>query len=376
MALDNANSGGTLDQWQNALGGPSPTEEPVSPAMEDDASVARAEESTVDGQIPLEDSKDTSPNSPESQESTEASKKPEANKSKETLDKEVIAVTDETGQKRKIEIDFSNREAIKKAFAAASGMRKFQAERDQAIQKEKAQSAELQEVRSNWQTLDNAYQNGGIEGLVDLLEGRKGAYNDHLHKAIQKRDFLKNASPDEVQAYQEKEEADKLRKEYEKLRKDNEDFKKKVTEERTQTELKETESRFNPIFDKYRFADKLGDPADEHVFDQMLWNTTIERLKPYESQGVPLTQELIDREFRAVSGILRKRISVQADKKVSRVIEQKKQEATENVQNKVRASYNNSNSDQDKLRSHMNSGDTGAIFKNWGAFKNILSSKK
>lgn len=371
MAADSTKPAASIDQWQTAFGGASGTEEPISSASEDDDSVVRAEQSTQDGQesdqleISPEDSQNT-------QEDAVAGGSPAA---KPETTKETIAVTDETGRKRKIEIDYSDRAAIKKAHLEAAGMRKFQAERDQTTKRYQEGEAKRKELETNWQALETAFQSNGVAGLVDLLEGRNGAYKDHLAKEVDKAKFRERASPDEIDALDFKEQAEKLRKDYDRALKDNEKFKKSVTEEREAAEMKETQSRVNPVFDKYRFAGKLGDQNDEQMFDEMLWTTSLNRLKQFENEGLDISPELVDREFRATASALRKRISVAADKRVTSVIAQKKQEATENVQAKVKSGYNK-NSDQEKLTKAIKDGNTGDIFKNWGSFKNILGGSR
>lgn len=367
MAIDS----GKTDQWQAALGGQSSTEEPLSQGTEDE-SVVRAEESTIDGQE-SEEPGDTQGDSQDTKEATLASSKPEAKSGTST--KEFVAVTDDKGQRRKIEIDYSDRAAIKKAHLEAAGMRKFQAERDQVKQRFQEMETKSKELENNWNALDGAYQNGGIEGLVDLLEGRRGAYKERVSKEVERVKFLERASPEEIEQLSAREMADKIRKDNERLHKDNEKFKKEITDHREATELKEVQSRVYPTFDKYNFTGKLGDEQGEQMFNEMLWTTSVNRLKQYEDKGLELSPELIDREFREVQGLIRKRISVATEKKVTNVIAQKKQEATENVQAKIKSGYSKS-SDEEKLSALVKSGNTDAIFKNWSSFKNILGGRK
>lgn len=366
--------GSKLGEWQSALGGKSPTEEPLSTADEGSEGVVRAEESTVDGLEAPESGEDTPKDSENSQAAAEASSKPEAQKAQTSGDREVITVTDETGRKRKVEIDYSNKDAIKKAYSAAAGMRKFQAERDQALGSKKALETEVSELKTNWHQLEGAYQKGK-ESLFDLLEGRPGAFKDYIKQQVDKAMFLRDASPEEVEAFNKKEEVDATRKELDKLRKDNEDFKKKVVEERETAELRSLESRVHPVFDKHRFADRLDSREDEQMFDEMLWNTALKRLEPYEKEGLDLSPEVIDREFRVVASSIRKRIGAQAEKRVNKVVEQKKQEATENVQARIKSNYT-TDDDAKRLDKLLKSGDTGSIFKQWSSFRGILGSSK
>jgi hypothetical protein len=342
----------------------------LSSASEDDDTVVRAEESTQDG-IELEgEGGDTLQDPSETVKATKASSKAEAN-SKVSGEKEVITVTDETGRKRKLEIDYSNREQIKKMAAAAAGMRKFQAERDREIQSRKELETKLKERESDWGRLEEAFQKGH-EHLIDTLSGRQGTFQELINKEIDKREFLRNASPEELQTMKAQEQAELTRKELEKIRKENEEFKSTVKQEREQAELRSMESQVHPVFEKYRFADRLGNAQDEHLFDEMLWNSSLKRLEQYEEKGLDLSQELIEKEFKAVATALRNRIGAQAQKKASQVVAQKKQEAIENVQSKVKSGSAGS-SDAEKLKQAIASGDTGSIFKNWSTFSKVLS---
>jgi len=346
---------------------------PLSSASEDDDTIVRAEESTQDGiQLDgeggdtLQDSKETAP-------AGKATSKAEATPGT-SGEKEVITVTDETGRKRKVEIDYSNREQIKKMAAAAAGIRKFQAERDREINSRKELEAKLKERESDWSKLEEAFSKGH-EHLIDTLSGRQGAWQELVNKEIERREFLKHATPEELQAIKAQEQADLTRKELEKIRKENEEFKSTVKQEREQAELRSMESQVHPVFEKYRFADRLGNAQDEHLFDEMLWNSSLKRLEQYEEKGLDLSQELIEKEFKAVASALRNRIGAQAQKKASQVVAQKKQEAIENVQSKVKSGSAGS-SDAEKLKQAIASGDTGSIFKNWSTFSKVLSGKR
>lgn len=378
MAGSNTQGGPVSDSGTrliDALGGSELVAEfgELSHATEDEEHVVRADESSQ-GEVSLGEGEDTLQDSSETGEEAAASPKPEATQ-KTSGEKEIITVTDETGRKRKIEIDYSNREQVKRAFAAAAGMRKFQAERDREIQGRKELETRLQERERDWASLEQAFQKGP-EHLVDLVSGKQGAFREMIEKEIQKREFLKNASPEEIQALEAREQAELTKRELEKIRKENEEFRKKVESEREEAETRALESRVHPAFEKYRFAGRLGNATDEHLFDEMLWNSSLKRLEQYEEQGLSLSPELIEKEFRSVYSVLSKRINGLAQKKASQVVEQKKREATENVQAKVRGAYSGNSTESDKLKKLIQEGDTGSIFKNWGSFKGILSNKK
>ena len=280
--------------------------------------------------------------------------------------KESVVVTDEKG-KRKIEVDFNNKDQIKKYVQMAHGARKWQAERDQALGKAKEVESKYSELRSNWDILEETYQSSGVEGLIDLLEGRNGAFNEWEKSRIDRHEALKKASPAERELFEAREREATRQREIERIRKENEDFRTKVSQEREQAELRSLEGTVHPVFDRYRFADKLGDSDTEQMFDEMLWTSALKRLEPYEEKGIPLTQDLIEKEFKTVSTALRKRINVQAEKRAAKAVEQKKREATENVQAAVSSGYR-STPVAKEAEDLIKNGNLGALFKGWGKY--------
>ena len=279
--------------------------------------------------------------------------------------KESIVVTDDKG-KRKIEVDFNNKDQLKKYVQMAHGARKWQAERDQAVAKAKDVETRYSDLRSNWDTLEQAYQSSGVEGLIDLLEGRQGAFSEWEKSRIDRHEMLKKASPAEKELFASQERELSRQREIEKMRKENEEFRSKISQEREQAELRSLESNVHPAFDRYRFADKLGDSDTEQMFDEMLWTSALKRLEPYEEKGL-LTADIIEKEFKSVSVALRKRINVQADKKAAKVVEQKKREATENVQAAVSSGYR-STPVAKEAEDLIKTGNLGALFKGWGKY--------
>ena len=149
--MSTGNSGAQGNKFAEAFGDTQLVADfgPLSNASENDDISVRAEESTQD-EIQLEgEGGDTLQDSLETATTGKATGKAEATPGT-SGEKEVITVTDETGRKRKVEIDYSNREQIKKMAAAAAGMRKFQAERDREVTSRKELEAKLKERESDW----------------------------------------------------------------------------------------------------------------------------------------------------------------------------------------------------------------------------------
>lgn len=364
--LKSGGTAGSVEQAEQAAKG-----DAMSPSSEDDETYLTSSESKeVDlmGQLGAANPEDTLEDP--SKEATSEQAKPEDTK---ISNKEVITITDDKG-KRKIEIDYSDKESIKRAYAMMHGARKWQAERDQARQEATSIKSDRDNLKRSFDALQEAYDNQGIEGIIDLIEGRTGAHKEYLNKQIERYEFLKKASPEEKAMLQAQEEKSLRDRELAKLRKELEDTKEYVTREKDEADYKALQSTVNPTFEKYRFADKLGSADDEQIFDEMLWNTALKRLEPYEEKGLPITKELVDKEFRNVAMALRKRIGAQAEKKVSKVLETKKQEATENVQAKLMSGYR-SNGLEKEAADKIKSGDLTGLLKNWNKYGNLFNRK-
>lgn len=333
--------------------------------VEGDESYVTTSESTVDSfDNPAGNDDDTATDSqPGPAEATAKAKTSDGTES--------IIVTDETG-KKKIKVDWNNKEKLKQYVQLAHGARKWQAERDQALSAKSEIEGKLKELSGNWETLENAYQTGGVGALVDLLEGRQGAFSEWEKSRIDRYNFLQKATPAQKELFEAKEKESQREAELARIRKENEDFRNSVMAEKEAASLKALESTVHPAFDRYRFADKLGDADTETMFDELLWNNALKRLEPYEEKGVPLTADLVEKEFKAVSSALRKRINVQAEKKAAKAVEQKKREATENAQAAVSAGYRSTNVGQEAMKL-ASEGNLGALFKNWSKYGKAFS---
>jgi hypothetical protein len=281
--------------------------------------------------------------------------------------KEKITITDDKG-KRQIDVDFGNKDQLKKYVQMAHGARKWQAERDQARQQLTESQKSLEDLKGTWSSLEKAYQEEGVAGVIDLLQGEKGSHKSWVKSQMEREQFLAKASPEQRRLVEQQERLEKLERDEQRRQSDYESRIQKMESEREQSELRSLESQIHPVFDKYRFADKFGDANTETMFDEMLWNSALKRLEPYEEKGINITPELVDREFKAVASALRKRISVQAEKRAAQAVQQKKREATENVQAATKSGYATGGTAKEAAELLKN-GDLTGIFKQWGKFR-------
>lgn len=351
--------------------------EPSTSELEAD-SVVRAEDSVEDS-YPTTDIQEQEQHESDEESGLDNEKDPASEEAEKAPEKQVsgdvetVVISDDSGR-RQVKVDFSDRDKLKKYVQLAYGARKWQAERDKISKEVEPLRGQLAEMRSNWDTLESTFRRGGIEGVIDLLEGRQGAYQEHLKSAMERAEFLRKASPEELQAFKAEELARTKAREAEDIRKEFEDLRNKVERDKEEADYRKLESQVTPLFQKYRFAGKLGDESDENMFDEMLWTTVTRKLQPYEDQydgilNVP--QEIVEKQFREVAQSIRKRIGAQAERKASRVLEQKKQEATENVQAKVRAGHE-SNGLRKEADGLIKSGNLTSLLQNWGKYSNAF----
>lgn len=275
-------------------------------------------------------------------------------------DYEEITVRGPDGRKQKLKIDYSDREAIKKFAAKAAGMRKFQAERDEARKKLKEIESQYTDTSEVFGKLEKAWEAEGVKGVVSLLGQSPEAWQKAVDEELANREYLKSLSPEErykhdleIERQAAAQEKTELEKRYESLLEQN-----KQAEESAQ--LRSLESKLHPAFDRYRFSGKLGDAVAEQHFDQAVWDQVTKRLGEYPDD-IELTKSVIDREFRTVANNFRKLIKGQSEKKVNNIIAKKKNEAAQRVQTVAKKGVRKSSATQDFV-DKMRSGDIQGSF--------------
>jgi predicted methyltransferase len=255
--------------------------------------------------------------------STEGEEAPES----KPADIEEIILTDDEG-KKKLKVDWNDREKIKKYIQMAAGMRKYQAERDKLKAEYEGYRKQSLDKVDSYEALNTAWQSRGLEGVIDLLAG-EGSYGKFKADAVREAQFLSSASPEAKKAYEIEQQLLQERREREKLTKEVEENLRRSREQQEAAQQKEVESLVYPAFDKYRFQGKLGDEVLEHSLDEAVWTQTLARLEKLPEGS--LTGAVVDREFRSVAATFNKAIQKQASTEARRVVDTKKAQAKEAV---------------------------------------------
>lgn len=271
----------------------------------------------------------------------------------------VFSVTDDKGR-RKVSVDLNDKEKMARILPQAFGFRKMQAERDVAQTKLKDIEPKYQELDQNWKTLEKTYQEGGVEGLVDLLGGRVGHYKDFIAGEIQRSDKYKSATQAEkdrmdLQAKVERMERDSKTRE--------ENASKQAATARTEreaAELASLEAQITPTFNKYRFAGTLGNESQEKAFDQAIWDQSIRNLEAVP-EGTPLTSQMIDAEFKRVAQAFKAAIGKQVTTKTREAIASTKAAAAGSVAAAATRGLRSPQTAQQSMEANVKRGGIGGL---------------
>jgi len=279
-----------------------------------------------------------------------------------------VQVTDERGRRKKIKVDYDSPEKVRKyvedAYNYRKGMRKFQVERDGA-------KKELSELRGDWDALDKAYREQGVAGIVNLLEGKEDAYSQWERQQHRKWETRYNASEDELAEMDRREKEDRDRRAEEQKYRQMQERLERLEKEREEVDLKALESQVNPVFERYSFRGKLGDSADEDMFDELLWDRSLKLLEPYEEAGT-LTPQVIRETFRTTQQAIAKRLARQAKVASAKQMKKTQESAKQNVQVKARKAMPSSGSEAEEARDLVKQGNISGIFRNFGKYRKSL----
>lgn len=340
----------------NALGTPS--------GFEDEGELSEEGGFNTESFMAGEESQEASEEPQESEGAAKAASQSKSqNSSKEDI--EEIIISDEGGRK-KLKVNFADREQLKKYVQMAAGSRKWQAERDQARKEVASVKPEYEKLKGSWDAMEQAFKSQGIAGVIDLLQGERGAYDKHIQAEFQRRQAYEDATPSERERLDLQERIDKERREKQEAQQQMKEYLAKVQAKEEKAQEEALKGVLYPAFDKYRFAGKLGDDVLEAELDDAVWTKAIKKLDAYDE--AQLTPELVEREFRSVAGMFKKVVASQTNKEVKSVMSAKKQNATEQAAARSTSGMR-SNADADAFRDSIRKGDLVSAFKGFASGK-------
>jgi hypothetical protein len=248
----------------------------------------------------------------------------------EKVEEKFIDVKDEEGRTRRVKVDAkkSLEEYAKDAYNYQKGMRKFQQERDQALK--------LKDSAEKWIEINKTFKDKGMEGLIDTLGGKEGAYKEFIKSIEEKAIKRYGASEDELRALDREEQYEQERQARIRAEQKAEEYINEVKTREFEANKAKVESRLEAAFDKVRMDGRLGDEAKEAEFNRIIWRDTLDTLEDYREANklnewdIPV--EVVAATFKKKADLFLNTIPALASKQAEKVVEKKKEEATRHAQ--------------------------------------------
>lgn len=279
-------------------------------------------------------------------------------------DIEELTVTGATGR-RKVKVDFSDRDMLKKHIALSYGARKWQKERDEARTKLEEVTKEFSGLSEDWNKVEKAYQDRGVEGLVDLLEGEEGAYSKFIKQEISRIQNFENMSDSEKDVWQAKREIDKQTRDNKRLQADYEKKLAEINAAQERTTKQQLEASLHPAFDRNRFKGRLGNEVAEHRLDKAIWTEAMAELEALP-ENVEITPAIASKIFRKVKKDLDAVLAEQSDRKVKSAMDRTKKSAASKARATVTKGLSGSQQ-VEAFKSDMRKGDLVSGIKSFFA---------
>lgn len=307
-----------------------------------------------------------------SQDSDESSEDEDSNEEESST--ETIFVKDKDGKRKKLTVDYSDKAKTKQAYIKAAGMQLFRQERDNIIQEFKDYKESVQEDVEISQILQEAYERGGIDGLIRAVSNDDNAVEKFIQSKIEEQRIWEEATPAERRAMEAERRAEQTVNVKSELEKRLEQMEKRLSEKDVAYEEKQIQSNLNSGFAKYSFMGSLGDEADEADMDEDLWMRATARLSKVP-EDEPITLAMANKVFREEASKLRRRYAKYGKKQAAKAVNKQKKKAAESVQNrtknKMASQYGNSKKRKAAL-DKLNSGNTVGFIMDYmsnGGFK-------
>lgn len=267
---------------------------------------------------------------------------------------EEIWVDDGKGRK-KVKVDFNNKEELKKLAAKAYGMDKFRLERDKALEWKKQNESKLTELQEAWDALEQAHKTQGIKGLVTLLTGEQDAYDKYVEKIVADRKLRESASPEELERIEAMEKAEQMRREAELMREELKREREAQAQAKEAAAQRDLQSKLTPAFNKWSFDGKLGDAQLEEQYNTALWQLSINKLKALPDD-VDLSAAVVNKTFQEVASGFHKAVSTQTKKKVAETTQKRKDAASTKAASIATKGTTTTSADVEQFKGHIKSG--------------------
>jgi hypothetical protein len=247
-------------------------------------------------------------------------------------DFEYVFVTDDTGRK-KLKVDYKDREGIKKAHQLAAGFQKIKTEREKLLLQSRETAKEVEDLKNLRDTLNSTWAEEGIAGIYNKMRAANPelpSWEDTiLQEALQVQRY-RNASPEERKSLEDSKELVKLKRAQEEWVRQQESMKKESEQAKEAAEVERFMATITPHFEKHRFTE-IADSAKAERMDARLWREAKEEFKRLEDAGKPVTPAVAAKIFKDIADDIRSLISSSVADKTAQEMERKKKVAQTKV---------------------------------------------
>lgn len=217
---------------------------------------------------------------------------------------------------KKVKIDYSDRENIKRVYAMAAGARQWQAERD-VLRVDKEQLV---------------LKNGELQKTMDYLEGIKDDHeelfeavtgvklNDKFQQWAEEQNLIGAMSDSEKEMYLSNQDHQKRIKEVESREKQLQQKLEDVDKRTEQAKEAQQTSIANPIFFKYNFDNELGNDQLEMRMNRTLWSEAKIELSQFDE----ITPDMVEETMKRISNQIRQGFKVSSDKGMKKAVTNKR----------------------------------------------------
>lgn len=317
------------------------------PSVEDAAPVEEtpSDEETISHETSSEEESEES----DEQESSEEEEAQVQAKEDDVEDVEYVYATGPKGRK-KIKVDYSNRDLVKRAFQKAVAADLYRHERDAT----KKTQDEWKEKVETFERLNEAFSSKGAEGVLELLAGPEGVQT-WLQQKIDERERLANMTPEEKRQLEVQQTIQEKETRAERLERELQEIRQRMEKQAEESRTKELESIVYPAYERYNFDGKLGNEQHEYRLNRLMWQQAEEAIEALP-EDTPLTKALADRIYRDAARDVQSLIGERAKVITKKAAVKRKVAATEAAQTAATKGMS-PQSKQSKLQKAMDTGD-------------------
>lgn len=236
-----------------------------------------------------------------------------------------------------VRFNLADKEAIKKILPLAHGARQWQAERDSWKNKHGEIEKPYNDLKSNWDKLEAAYKQDGVDGILDILGGKPGYAKEYMERKYAERLQYEKAPEHERSRIDYENRIAELDRQTKRQAEEASQWKAQFQQRQEAEQEAQVIADLRPHYNEFRFDGKLRNSEMEKEYNNILWDKASEGLAKAAEAGQPLTQSLIRSEFKKVHDRYANVLKINQEEATAKAIQSTKTAAKKNLASQVRS---------------------------------------